>query len=107
MVSMFFIFVIIDDIIMVLDKMLTMPMTARMLGKEEDLPKEGDVDAAVLALVRSSLIIMVVNIATKVLIITSNIHKIILWISRIQFVYKLDPLDIAQGILMVFKYWAS
>lgn len=42
----------------------------RMLGKEEDLPKEGDVDAAVLALV------------------------------RIQFVYKLDPLDIAQGILM-------
>ena len=69
MVSMFFIFVIIDDIIMVLDKMLTMPMTARMLGKEEDLPKEGDVDAAVLALVRSSLI-MVVDIATKVLIFT-------------------------------------
>ena len=78
MVSMFFIFVIIDDIIMVLDKMLTMPMTARMLGKEEDLPKEGDVDAAVLALVRSSLIIIVVNIATKVLIIISKIHKIIL-----------------------------
>ena len=87
--------------------MLTMPLTARMLGKEEDLPKEGDVDAAVLALVRSSLIIMVVNIASKVVIITSKIHKIILWISRIQFVYKLDPLDIAQGILMVFKYWAS
>ena len=56
--------------------MLTMPLTARMLGKEEDLPKEGDVDAAVLALVRSSLI-MVVDIATKVLIFTSNIHKII------------------------------
>ena len=76
MVSMFIIFFIIDDIIMVLNKMLTMPMTARMLGKEEDLPKEGDVDATVLALVRSSLI-MIVNIATKVLIITSNIHKII------------------------------
>ena len=103
---MFIIFFIIDDIIMVLNKMLTMPLTARMLGEEEDLPKEGDVDAAVLALVRSSLI-MIVNIATKVLIITSNIHKIILWISRIQFVYKLDPLDIAQGILMVFKYWSS
>ena len=58
--------------------MLTMPLMARMLGKEEDLPKEGDVDAAVLALVRSSLIIMVVNIATKVLIIISKIHKIIL-----------------------------
>ena len=57
--------------------MLTMPLTARMLGKEEDLPKEGDVDAAVLALVRSSLI-MVINFATKVLIITSKIHKIIL-----------------------------
>ena len=104
---MFIIFVIIDDMIMVLNKMLTMPLTARMLGEEEDLPKEGDVDAAVLALVRSSLIMMVVNIATKVLIITSNIHKIILWISRIQFVYKLDPLDIAQGVLMVFRYWAS
>ena len=56
MVSMFIIFFIIDDIIMVLNKMLTMPMTARMLGKEEDLPNEGDVDAAVLALVRSSCI---------------------------------------------------
>ena len=78
MVTMFIIIVIIDDIIMVLNKMLTMPLTARMLGKEEDLPKEGDVDAAVLALVRSSLIIIVVNIATKVFIITSNIHKIIL-----------------------------
>ena len=59
-------------------------MMCSVLGGEEELPDEGDLDAAIAALARLSSSLSTITSAP-----------------RIQFVYKMDPLDISQGVLLV------